>query len=90
VGFSPNEQGIEVESSPAIELLAAIGVQRFRPVMSMDRSEFKYCAWSVPVCVVVAAANAAGACEVGRSKRFLGTVVQRGQYGALGQAREIS
>jgi hypothetical protein len=35
VGFSPNEQGLEVESSPAVELLAAVGLQRF----SLDYSD---------------------------------------------------
>src|SRR5262249_52025475 len=34
VGFSPNEQSIEVASSAAVELLAAVGIQRFRPDMA--------------------------------------------------------
>ncbi len=37
VGFSPNEHNIEVESSPAVEMLAAVGLQRFRPVMNDGR-----------------------------------------------------
>ncbi len=90
VGFSPNEQSIEVESSPAIELLAAIGVQRFRPVMNTDRNAFSYHTWDVPMSTTVAAAAAAGAVEVGNSKGFLGTVVQRGQFAALGQGRVVS
>jgi len=90
VGFSPNEQGIEVESSPAIELLAAIGLQRLRPKMNDNRSEFSYQTWDTAVSVEIAAATAAGGFDVGRSRRFFGTVVQRGQFAALGRARAFS
>jgi hypothetical protein len=38
-GFSPNEQNIKVASSPALEMLAAVGIQRFRPRLS-DRETF--------------------------------------------------
>jgi len=41
VGFSLNEHNVEVESSPATELLASIGLQRFRPVMNKDRDGFR-------------------------------------------------
>ncbi len=37
VGFSPNEQGIEVASSAAVEMLAAVGLQRFRPLLTPRR-----------------------------------------------------
>ncbi len=86
VGFSPNEQGIEVESSAAVELLAAVGVQRFRPQMADDRQSFVYATWGRPLAPAVAAAAAAGAVRVAPSARYRGRVVSRGSYAALGHS----
>ncbi len=86
VGFSPNEQGIEVESSPAVELLAAVGLQRFRPVMNDGRETFDYTTWHGPLSPLVAAAAMAGAVPHPRSVRYRGCVVSRGQYAALGSS----
>jgi CRISPR-associated protein Csx14 len=91
VGFSPNEQNIEVESSPAVELLAAIGVQRFRPRMGDNRNWFDYSTWSTPLPPSVAAAAAAGAIFSGSGIRYRGRVVSRGrQYAALGYSTILS
>jgi CRISPR-associated protein Csx14 len=90
VGFSPNEQGISVESSPAVELLAAIGVQRFRPRMGDRRNWFDYSTWNTPLPPSVAAAAAAGAIFDGSSIRYRGRVVSRGQYAALGYSTILS
>lgn len=84
VGFSPNEQGIEVESSPATELLAAVGLQRFRPVMDDDRGGFDYYTWHSPNAPAVAAATMAGLVTVCRTARYRASVTSRGQYAALG------
>jgi hypothetical protein len=84
VGFSPNEQGIEVESSPAVELLAAVGLQRFRPVMNDGRETFDYMTWPAPLSPLVAAAAMAGAVPHPHAARYRGCVVSRGQYAALG------
>ncbi|MDY3557239.1 hypothetical protein R5W24_006427 [Gemmata sp. JC717] len=84
VGFSPNEQGMEVESSPATEMLAALGLQRFRPVMNDTREAFDYFTWHFPYSPSVASAAMAGAMQDGRSVRYRGSVVSRGQYAALG------
>ena len=83
VGFSPNEQGMEVESSPATELLAAVGLQRFRPVLNESRDGFDYFTWHFPCSPAVAAAAMAGAVRDGRSVRYRCSVVSRGQYAAL-------
>jgi CRISPR-associated protein Csb3 len=83
VGFSPNEQSISVESSPAVELLAAVGVQRFRPQMGESRDWFVYSTWGVPLPPSVAAAAAAGAVLCKPSVHYRGRVVSRGQYAAL-------
>lgn len=82
-GFSPNEQKLSVASSPAVELLAAVGVQRFRPVVA-DRTTFEYCTWGLPLPLSVAAAAAMGAIPCPPSRRYRGRVVSRGSYAALG------
>jgi CRISPR-associated protein Csx14 len=84
VGFSPNEQGIEVQSSAAVELLAAVGLQRFRPVVHQNRESFDYAAWTEPLPPSIAAAAMCGAVLKQTSARFRGCVVSRGQYAALG------
>jgi CRISPR-associated protein Csx14 len=84
VGFSPNEQDLQVESSPAVEMLAAIGVQRFRPHFEQDRSSFEYQTWSIPLSPATAAAAVAGVLYSTPSTRLRGCVVARGQYAALG------
>ena len=89
VGFSPNEQGISVESSPAVELLAAVGIQRFRPKKARTRDAFEYQTWDTPLPPSVAAA-AAGAFCCGRRVRYRGRVVSRGQYAALGYSTIVA
>ena len=83
VGFSPNEQGLEVESSAVVELLAAIGIQRFRPVVSDDRESFDYSTWGQPLPPCIAFAAISGEMNSPPSERFRGYVVSRGQYAAL-------
>lgn len=83
VGFSPNERGIEVESSPATELLAAVGLQRFRPVMNDSRDGFDYFTWHRPLSPAVAAASMAGAISDRHTHRYRASVTTRGQYAAL-------
>lgn len=90
VGFSPNEQNMDVESSPAVEMLAAVGIQRFRPVLHRDRQSFDYWTWHIPFSPAIAAAAMAGAIPDFRSVQFRGCVVSRGQYGALGNSYPIS
>jgi len=86
VGFSPNEQKMEVESSPATELIAAIGLQRFRPLMNKDRDRFDYFTWHNPYSPAVAAAAMAGLIQHRWTLRFRASVTSRGQYAALGVA----
>jgi hypothetical protein len=84
VGFSLNEHSIEVESSAAVELLAAVGLQRFRPIVSQDRESFKDWTWAAPLAPAAAAAAMCGAIATQSAVRFRGSVVSRGQYAALG------
>ncbi|MCC7177122.1 MAG: hypothetical protein IT177_01920 [Acidobacteria bacterium] len=90
VGFSLNEHNAEVESSPASEMLAAVGLQRFRPVMNEDRDAFDYFTWHSAYSSTVASAAMAGAIRERRTLRFRAPVVSRGQYAALGTAFPLS
>ena len=85
-GFSPNEQNMMVESSAAVELLAAVGLQRFRPVVADDAESFVYAIWTEPLGPAVAAAAVCGKVECLRPVLFRGSVVSRGQYAALGRS----
>lgn len=86
VGFSPNEQRIDVASSPAVELLAVVGLQRFRPYILEDRTSFIYAAWREPLGVHAASAAACGKAGLGPVDLFRGIVVTRGSYAALGHS----
>ncbi len=83
VGFSPNTQQMPVSSSPATEMLAAVGLQRFRPLLSDDRQSFVYSTWGQPLLPSVAAAAASSLVRVAPATSFRGQVVNRGQYAAL-------
>jgi hypothetical protein len=89
VGFSPNEQNMMVESSVAVELLAAVGLQRFRPIVSDDYESFLYATWTHPLCPAVAAAAMCGTVPSPRSVLLRGAIVSRGQYAALGESFPI-
>lgn len=88
VGFSPNAQGMNVATSPIVELLAAAGMQRFRPAVSRDRQTFTYGAWRHPLEAPVAAAFASSVPN-GKTEWYRGRVVSRGQYGALGRSTRL-
>ncbi len=53
LGYSPNEQNHSVRTYPAVEILAAIGLQGFRPKGSR-RTGLGYCVWLVPLPAAVA------------------------------------
>jgi CRISPR-associated protein Csb3 len=79
VGFSPNEQQMEVSTHPAVELLAAVGLQGFRP-QETDESRWRYATWSVPLPPPVARAASAGVVPSGEVHRYLFEIVTRGSY----------
>ncbi|HEX4077753.1 MAG TPA: hypothetical protein VHX61_02615 [Rhizomicrobium sp.] len=86
VGFSPNEQGIAVLTSPAAEILAAVGIQGFRPRRVPKLRSFAYATWTAPLSAAVARAAAAGSLS-GRQFQF--SVTSRGKYKAFDFAEEI-
>jgi CRISPR-associated protein Csb3 len=60
IGFSPDVQKIDVTSSPSVEFLCVIGLQRFRPVRKPDAREYQYTAWTTPLPPQAASAAACG------------------------------
>ena len=69
-GFSADVQEMELMAYPAVELLALIGLQRFRP--AAQGKDFDYWIWTYPMPAPVAAAIACGAAsaEAGIQYRF--------------------
>jgi CRISPR-associated protein Csx14 len=86
VGFSPDEQGIPVLTSPATEILGAIGLQRCRPVpIEGKRRWFSYHVWRWPLDIAVAPAAVAGIGAAARVFEFP-VVMRNAQYGTFGWA----
>lgn len=92
VGFSPNEQQMEVSTYPAVELLAAVGLQGFCP-QEDDEGGWHYAIWSLPLPPLVARAACAGVLPAGEVYRYRFEVATRGSYKgfdfatAIGDAR---
>jgi CRISPR-associated protein Csx14 len=80
LGFSPDEQDMSVESFPAVESLALVGLQRFRPFVDDTTSpkSFVYTPWAEPLPTVVAGAAACGLVTVGSCGTFRFTKPSRG------------
>lgn len=89
VGYSPNDQKQPVATSPALELLALIGLQRIRPAI-LQNFQFEYSTWGKPLTPVAAAAAACGLLAVPPLARFRAQIIRRGQYGGLSHATQVS
>jgi CRISPR-associated protein Csx14 len=90
VGFAPNEHAHlkNTLTSPATELLGAIGLQCFRPRPDAnERRRFLYCAWKEPLSVVAARAVAGGSITNG-SKTFAFDITLRGRFKAFSLAQK--
>lgn len=89
VGFSPDEQGVPVQTSPATEILAAIGLQRCRPTpVENKRRWFCYRPWQTPIDITVAPAVMMGATE-SRCVYEFPVVMRNQQYGSFGWAQPL-
>jgi CRISPR-associated protein Csx14 len=77
-GFSPNDQKLAVDTYPATELLAAIGLETFRPWPSND--SYIYATWSSPLPVIVARAAASGSLDIQGTTRYRFEVASRGRF----------
>lgn len=79
-GSSPDAQNADVYTYPVAEMLAAIGLQGFRP-RQQARKGFLYSLWSNPLPLTVARAAAAGALPKAGSYEFKFEVAKRsGSY----------
>jgi CRISPR-associated protein Csb3 len=79
IGFSPDAQTIKTISYPAVEYLALVGLQRFRPLATATR-EFAYCTWSHGYAPEVAAPVASGSVESQGATAYGFGLLLRTQY----------
>jgi len=77
-GFSPNYQKLPVDTYAATELLAAIGLETFRPSLTDDG--YVYALWSSPLPMVVARAAASGSLDIRGMTCFRFDVASRGKF----------
>lgn len=87
VGFSPNEQGIGVVTYAVVEMLASVGLQRFRPMVTS--SGFQFCTWSTPLRAPVARAASVGALALARSRPYMFEIALRGSFKGVSSAKEV-
>lgn len=78
-GFSADTLGLKASFRPLLELLAFIGIQRFRPA-SADGDRIEYCLWSVPLAPPVAFAAAIGALDSVSGPRYEFDLFNRTKY----------
>jgi len=96
-GFSLDAIGAETAAHPAVELLALIGLQRFRPIVTPSKEPkvkavVEYCTWPQPIGVAVAAAAACRAMPGPGHRRYRFKILARDdqkRYGAFGWAGAI-
>jgi CRISPR-associated protein Csx14 len=87
IGFSPDAQGIGVLTSPATEILAAIGLQRCRPRRVEARGRyFVYRPWTDPLEIALVPAAIAGAGSPISTYMFP-VNMRNSQYGSFGWAQ---
>lgn len=65
---------------PALELLAFLGLQRFRPFVASSGREFRYACWPTPLSPVVAAVAATGALAIPGQAVFAFRLLNRTKY----------
>jgi CRISPR-associated protein Csx14 len=89
VGFSPDEQNLPVQTSPATEILAVVGLQRCRPTLVQDkRRRFSYWPWQTPIGIVTAPVAVIGAIG-SRSGYEFPVVMRNAQYGSFGWSTPV-
>jgi CRISPR-associated protein Csb3 len=85
-------EGGTFQFSPAVEVLALIGFQRFRPLMVKQWSRNRYCTWREPLPVAVAAVVALGCIPTLIDGSFEFPVIRRdsqGRFKLFGQAEPV-
>lgn len=71
---------IESTARPALELLAFIGLQRFRPMQISHENRFLYAAWTRPLPIEVAGPAAAGVLPMIDARHFEFRLLYRTKY----------
>lgn len=87
VGFSINEHPIGVKSSAAVELLAAIGLQRCRPLI--HEQGIDYATWKDRIQAPLLSAAVCGQISALGSTKYRTRVIDRGSYAALDRSNPI-
>jgi CRISPR-associated protein Csb3 len=77
-GYSPNDQGEEVDSYPATELLAAIGLQTFRP--AAHNGYYQFTPWEQPLPTIAARCAACGSVNPTGTRPYRFAVLSRGKF----------
>lgn len=81
VGFSFDPlSDLKVAVRPAIELLAFVGLQRFRPQRSGLENRYTYCAWTEPLPISVAPSAGCGAVRFSGDRSFEFRLLYRTKY----------
>lgn len=91
VGFSLNEhnQYKKLPTRPAVELLGAIGLQRFFPELDTKKQTVIYATWHVPLTPAVARITAGGKLSVSTKEKLQTRFVFRGSFKGLDTARRV-
>ena len=79
-GFSVDTLNLKSEYRPLLELLAFVGLQRFRPQTTENHEEFTYCIWRIRLPVSVAGAAASGNLWLTNSSRYCFELFRRTKY----------
>jgi CRISPR-associated protein Csb3 len=77
-GFSPNDQQLPVDTYATTELLAAIGLEAFRPSLADDG--YVYAIWSDPLPVMVGRAAVSGNLNIQGITRYRFEIASRGKF----------
>lgn len=89
-GFSPNEQKRDAATFPATEVLAAIGLQGYRPSRSAKGWKYGYLLWEQPLDPAAARLAAAGGWEGLAGPRYEFELSKRGSYKFFEFAKGVS
>lgn len=91
VGFSLNEhaQYKKLPTHPAVEILGALGLQRFFPRLDRQKQTVQYATWSLPLSPSVARLTATVGARAAVARVLLTRFVYRGSFKGLDRASSV-